>query len=179
MTSFPTELLYITEKMAGVGFKSPMNIITKLKLEIILRAQVQSTDAAGMLMRSQRHQQPYWCRFQGGLLTSPMTNTPNCWALSLLQHMDELGIEITLTPTPLLTDPPKTHNITEDLAGITAPQQKLVTVIEIQHIKNHIENLMEPEDRTGTPIACAHENLQCTLQITRPAIFGTLDNDDV
>ena len=103
MTSFPTELLYITKRMAGLGFKRPTDIVTTSKLAIVYRAQLQPTDvaniAAGVLMGPQRHQQPHRCRFQGGPLTSPMEDTPSCSALSLLHHLDELGMEITLTPT--------------------------------------------------------------------------------
>ena len=46
MTSFPTELLYIPKKTAGLGFKFPTDIITILKLAIIHRSKLQSTDAA-------------------------------------------------------------------------------------------------------------------------------------
>ena len=102
MSSFPTELLYITKAMAGLGFKCPTDIITTSKLAKIHRAQLQSTDAAniaaGMLMRPQRHQEPHWRRFEGGPLLSAMDDTPNYWALSLLQHLEVLGMEIALTP---------------------------------------------------------------------------------
>ena len=48
MTSFPTKLLYTSKKMAGLGFKRPTGIITTANLEIIHRAQLQSTDAANI-----------------------------------------------------------------------------------------------------------------------------------
>ena len=151
--------------MARRGLKFPTDIITISKLAIIRRAQ----------MRPQRHQQPHWSKFQGGQLTSPIDGTPNCWALSLLQHIDELnlhGTEIALTSTPLSADPLMIHNIAEHLAGITVDEQKLLTAIGIQHI----EDLAAPEDRNWAPMSYAHEELQFTQHITRPVTFEAPKN---
>ena len=54
-------------------------------------------------------------------------------------------MEIALTPTPLATDPPIMHNITEHLAGECG--------------------------RYWTAIAYANEDLQFTKHITKPATF--------
>ena len=86
------------------------------------------------------------------------------WALSLLQHLEELGMEeelsmeIPLAPTPLSEVPPTTHNIVDHLAGITMDQQKLLAAIGIHHMKH----LAVPEDRNWTPIAYSKEKLQFT-----------------
>ena len=124
MTSFPTKLLYMPRKMAGLGLKCPTDIITPTKMSLIHRAQLQSDDAAnvamGLIMRPQRHRQPHW----GGPMHLPTADTPNCWALSLLQHLDGKNMEISLTPTPISETPPMTHSITEHLANITTEQQE-------------------------------------------------------
>ena len=44
-------------------------------------------------------------------------HTPNCWALSLLQLLEELGTEIALAPTPPSEVPPTTHNIVDHLTA--------------------------------------------------------------
>ena len=145
MTSFPSELLYIPKNKAGKGLKCPTDITTSSKMTIIHRAQLQSRHAAsiaiGMLMRPQRHQQPHWSRSEGGPLLLPMDDTPNGWALSLLQHLEELGMEIILTPTPLSEVLSPTHSIVDQLAGITMDQQKLLTAIGIH------QDQAAPDDR--------------------------------
>ena len=96
MTSFPTKLLHLPREIAGLGLKCPTDIITTTKMSLIYRAQLQSDDAAnvvaGLLMRPQRHKQSHWGQFQEGPLHMPTADTPNCWALSLLQHLDEIGM---------------------------------------------------------------------------------------
>ena len=72
-----------------------------------------------MLIRAQRHQH------------APKEDIPNCWALNLLRHLDELGMKIALIPTPLSVDPPKAHNIEDYLAVIARDQQKILTAIGI------------------------------------------------
>ena len=71
----------------------------------------------------------------------PTADTPNCWTLSLLQHLDEIGMEISLTPTPAIDIPPTKHSITEHLDNITTEQQGLLTAIG----KKHIEDLEAPK----------------------------------
>ena len=79
--------------------------------------------------------------------------TIKCLALSQLQHLEKLRMEIPLTPAPLAEAPPVTHNITEHLAGITTPQQALLIAIGI----HHIQDLATPDDRNWTAIAYANE----------------------
>ena len=140
ITSSPTKLLHLPRKMAGLGIKYPTDIITTTKMSIIHRAQLQSDDAtniaAGLLMRPQRHQQLHWGQFQGGPLHFPTADTPICWVLSLLQRLDEIGKEISLTPTPLSETPPMIHSITENLDDIATEQQGLLTVIGIEIIED-------------------------------------------
>ena len=123
MTSFPAKLLHLPRKMADLGLKFRTDIITTTKMSLIHRVQLQWVDAvnvaAGLLMRPQRHQQSHWGRFQGGSLHLPTVDTPKCWASSLLKHLDEISIEILLTPTPLSETPPMTHSKTENLDNIT------------------------------------------------------------
>ena len=85
-------------------------------MAMIHRAHLQSKDATsimgGMLKRPQRHQQPQWGRYQGGPLPRPMDDTPNCWALSPRQHLDEIGMGITLNALALTSESiPSAHNI--------------------------------------------------------------------
>ena len=96
-----------------------------------------------------------------------MDDRPNCWALSLLQNLVELGMEIALAPTPLSEAPPTTQNIVNHLAGITMDQQKLLTAIGI----HHIEDIAAPEDRNLMPIVYAQEKLKFPKNITRPKSF--------
>ena len=109
---------------------------------------------------------------QGGTLLPPMEDTPNCWALSLPQYLEVLGIEIALAPTPLSEVSLITHNVVDHLAGITLDQQKLLTAIGI----HHTEDLVAPEDRDWMPIAYAQEKLQFTKNITRPTSFEAPEN---
>ena len=74
----------------------------------------------------------------------PNRDTPNCWAISLLQHLVEIGMEISLSPTPLLDNPPVTHSITENLDNITTKQQGLLTAIGIENI----EDLAAPRNKS-------------------------------
>ena len=112
-------------------------------------------------MKPQRHQQPNWSRFQGGPLLPPINDTPNGWALSIIQHLNELGMEIALILTPLSADPPMTQNTVQQLAGITMDQQKLLTTIGIQYI----QDLAAPEHRNRIPIAYAKEKLKFSYHI--------------
>ena len=77
-------------------------------MAIILREQFQSKDAtsiiAGMLRIPQGQQQPQWGRYLGKPLPRHMDDTPNFRALNLLQHLDELGTDIYLTPKLLTTE---------------------------------------------------------------------------
>ena len=130
-------------------------------------------------MRPQRHQQSLWSMFQSGPLLPPLDDTPNCWALSQLQYLEELGMEIAPAPTPLSEILLKTHSIVDNLAGITMDQQKLLTAIEI----HHIEDLAVPEDRNWTPIAYTQEKLKFTNHGTNilggPKGHHNQANDDV
>ena len=138
------------------------DIITTSKLAIVHRARLQPKDAgniaAGILMRPQRQQQAHWSRSQGDPRLPPMDGTLNCWTLCLLQHLDELGMEIALAPTPLSEAPPTTHNIEDHLADTTTDQRKQLTVIGL----HHVEDLEAPEVRNWTPISYAQEKLQFT-----------------
>ena len=94
-----------------------------------------------------------------GPLHMSNTDTPNCWALSLLLPLDKVGMEISLTPTPLSDMSSMTNSIKENLAE----QQGLLTVIGIENI----EGLVVPKSRRWTPITYAHEKLQFTNEILR------------
>ena len=92
--------------------------------------------------------------------------------MSLLQHLDELGMEISLAATSLSEAPPITHNIADHLVDITMDHLVDIptdqqTAIEI----HHIEDLAAPEDRNWMPIAYAQEKQQFTTNITRPTPF--------
>ena len=91
--------------------------------------------------------------------------------MSLLQHLVELGMEITLAPIPLPEAPTTLHNTDDHLAVITADQQKLLSAIGI----HHIEDLAASEERNLRPIAYAQEMLQ-SKNITRPATFKAPEN---
>ena len=123
-------------------------------MSLIQRAQLKPDDAsnvaAGLQMRPQRHQQPHWGRFRGGPLHLPTADTPICWALSLLQHLDKIGMETSLTPTPLSETPPMTHSITENFDDITTEQQGLLAAKGIENIE---EDLAAPRSRRWTPLS--------------------------
>ena len=133
-------------------------------MAVIHIAQLQSDDAvkivAGMLMRPQRHHQPHWSRFHSGPLANSAEDTPKCWdsAYCLLQYLEEIGMEISLTLTPLSYDSPPTHRILEHLEEILMDQRKLLTSIGLENV----ETLGLPKGRSWTPLPYA-------LRITRPA----------
>ena len=146
-------------------------------MAMIHRAHLQSKDAAntiaGMLMRPQRHQRPQLGKYQGKPQARPMDDTPNCWALSPLQHLDKLDMEITLSTQALTPESiPLTHNITDHLVNKTTDQQRQVKMIGIAHV----EDLASPIDRNWTPMAYAQPKLQFTKDIIRPPAYNLPTN---
>ena len=105
---------------------------------------------------------------KGGRQIRPMDDESNCWALSPLQHLDELDMEITLI-TPELTSEsiPPAHDIIDYLNNITPSQQRLLKEIGIAHI----EDLASQTDSNWTPIAYAQPKLQSTNDIIRPHTY--------
>ena len=82
--------------------------------------------------------------YQKGSLARPMDDTPNCSALSLLQHLDELGMEITInSPAQTLESILLTHNIKAHLNNLTTKQQIQLKEIGVAHV----DDLASPEDR--------------------------------
>ena len=128
MSSFPTKLLHIPKICQAYALNANGRDNDKKK-------QWYTGQTSNRKMRPQRHQQSQWGRYKGGPLPRPIYDIPNYRALSLLQHLDKLGMEITLN-TPALTPEsiPLTHCIIDHIDNITTDQQSQLKDIGIAQI---------------------------------------------
>ena len=98
MASFPTRMLYMLKKDAGLGMKRISDVCMSAKWSELHRAELadSETQAAGdnLLMRKFRASGAALVRNQGGYINHNMSKDKGWWADSLVEWLGEMGMGI-------------------------------------------------------------------------------------